>query len=106
MTATLRYALNGYALVSAVTSRVAVPTFTKVETSFLTTRSAQRALSAAGFRQSEFHGRLSGPATFWDVLRQDQCLPCSGGLSPGTTSGLTATSPGIWLTTSCLSVAG
>jgi SAM-dependent methyltransferase len=65
VTATPRYALNGYALVSAITSRVAVPTFTKVETSFLTTRSAQRALLDAGFRQSEIHGRFIGP---WHVL--------------------------------------
>jgi ubiquinone/menaquinone biosynthesis C-methylase UbiE len=65
VTATPRYALNGYALVSAVTSRVAVPTFTKVETSFMTTRSAQQALRLAGFRQGEIHGRFIGP---WHVL--------------------------------------
>jgi len=65
VTATPRFALNGYALVSAVTSRVAVPSFTKVETSFMTTRSACDALLRAGFRSSEIHGRFIGP---WHIV--------------------------------------
>jgi ubiquinone/menaquinone biosynthesis C-methylase UbiE len=61
VTAAPLFSLNGYALINAVTSRVKIPTFTKVKHSFVTERSARRAMHRAGFRQVAVHGRFLGP---------------------------------------------
>jgi SAM-dependent methyltransferase len=65
VTAAPALSLNGYALVNQVTARVHVPTFTKVRHSFLTVRSAERAMQRAGFRDIRVRGAFLGP---WHVM--------------------------------------
>jgi ubiquinone/menaquinone biosynthesis C-methylase UbiE len=74
ITAAPLLSLSGYALVNMVTSRVRIPTFTKVRVSFMTVAGARRAARAAGFGSVRVHGAFLGP---WHLL---------GRLSPGTLS--------------------
>lgn len=57
--------LNAYAAVNVVTSRVKVPTFTKVDHSFVTARSARRLFERAGFSTVAVRGRFVGA---WHAL--------------------------------------
>jgi SAM-dependent methyltransferase len=61
ITAAPALSLNGYALINQVTARVRIPTFTKVKHSFMTARSAERAMLGAGFRDVAIHGAFLGP---------------------------------------------
>jgi ubiquinone/menaquinone biosynthesis C-methylase UbiE len=61
VTAAPAFALHGYALVHQVTSRIQVPTFGKVKQSFMTVRSATRAMQRARFRDVAVHGTFLGP---------------------------------------------
>jgi SAM-dependent methyltransferase len=61
ITAAPALSLNGYALINQVTARVRIPTFTKVKHSFLTVRSAGRAMRQAGFRDITVRGAFLGP---------------------------------------------
>jgi SAM-dependent methyltransferase len=65
ITAAPALSLNGYALVNQVTARVPIPSFTKIKHSFMTVRSGERAMRAAGFRDVEVHGTFLGP---WHAL--------------------------------------
>lgn len=65
ITAAPKWSLNGYALINKVTSRVAIPTFTKQKQWFLSTGEARRLLLHAGFSTVEMHGVLLGP---WPVV--------------------------------------
>jgi ubiquinone/menaquinone biosynthesis C-methylase UbiE len=61
VTAAPKLSLNGYALINTVTSRVKVPTFTRVKHSFMTTRDAEQAALRAGFSRADVHGVFLGP---------------------------------------------
>jgi len=61
LTAAPRWSLNGYAFVNLVTSRLSIPTFTKLKQSFLPVRSGRSMMKQAGFRQIEVHGLFFGP---------------------------------------------
>ena len=65
ITAAPLLSLNGYALINMLTSRVQVPTLTKVKHSFLTCHSAKRVMSEAGFAHCDVHGVFLGP---WHAL--------------------------------------
>lgn len=65
ITAAPLLSLNGYALINAVTSRMQIPTFTRVKHSFMTEKQGRRAMLAAGFTSVEVHGRFLGP---WHAL--------------------------------------
>lgn len=65
ITAAPKLALNGYALINVVTSRVQVPTFTKVKHTFMTEGEALDSMKEAGFATSEVHGAFIGP---WHAL--------------------------------------
>jgi ubiquinone/menaquinone biosynthesis C-methylase UbiE len=55
------FSANGYALLNLVTSRVQLPTFTKVRHSFMTSASAYATALRAGFSSAAVHGRFLGP---------------------------------------------
>ncbi|MBX3192221.1 MAG: class I SAM-dependent methyltransferase [Labilithrix sp.] len=61
VTAAPLLSLNGYALINALTSRLQIPTFTKVKHSFMTERGARHAMSEAGFSRVDVHGVFLGP---------------------------------------------
>jgi ubiquinone/menaquinone biosynthesis C-methylase UbiE len=65
ITAAPALSLNGYALLNQITGRVRIPTFTKIKHSFMTVRSAERAMNQVGFRRVEVHGTFLGP---WHAL--------------------------------------
>lgn len=65
ITAAPLLSLSGYSLVNLVTSRIRIPTFTKVRVSFMTVTGARRAARRAGFRSVEVHGVFLGP---WHLL--------------------------------------
>jgi len=65
ITAAPLLSLNGYSMVNAVTSRVRVPTFTKVKHSFLTQSRARALARGAGFSSVQVHGAFLGP---WHAL--------------------------------------
>ena len=65
VTAAPRWSLNGYALVNVVTSRRQVPSFTRVDHSFVSARGGRAALRRAGFRDADVHGVFLGP---WHAL--------------------------------------
>lgn len=60
-----RWSLNGYSLINVVTGRFRVPSFTKVRHSFMSVRSAERAVRGAGFSHVRIHGAFLGP---WHLL--------------------------------------
>lgn len=61
ITAAPALSLNGYAVINQVTSRVKIPSFAKIRQSFMTVRSAVRAMRRAGFRDATVHGAFLGP---------------------------------------------
>jgi SAM-dependent methyltransferase len=65
ITAAPALSLNGYALINQITGRLHVPTFTKIKHSFMTVRSAERAMRQVGFRDVAVHGTFLGP---WHAL--------------------------------------
>ena len=65
ITAAPLLSLSGYALVNVVTSRISIPTFTKVRVSFMTVAGARRAARKAGFGSVVVHGVFLGP---WHLL--------------------------------------
>lgn len=65
LTAAPRWSLTPYALVNMVTSRISIPTFTKLKQSFLTAQGGTGLLTAAGFSHTEVHGLFFGP---WILL--------------------------------------
>jgi ubiquinone/menaquinone biosynthesis C-methylase UbiE len=65
VTAAPLLSLNGYALLNAVTSRVAVPTFAKIPQSFVTAGGLRETALAAGFADVRVQGMFIGP---WHVL--------------------------------------
>ena len=65
ITAAPACSLNGYALLNQITARVRIPPFTKVKHSFMTVRSAGRAMRRAGFRDVAIQGTFLGP---WQAL--------------------------------------
>jgi SAM-dependent methyltransferase len=71
ITAAPALSLNGYALINQITARVQLPSFTKIKQSFMTVRSAERAMKQAGFGNVAVHGTFLGP---WHAL---------GRVSPG-----------------------
>jgi SAM-dependent methyltransferase len=56
-----RWSLSGYSLLNRLTGRVKVPTFVKVEQSFLTAAEAEALFRGAGFSDVEVHGLFLGP---------------------------------------------
>jgi ubiquinone/menaquinone biosynthesis C-methylase UbiE len=67
ITAAPALSLNGYALINQVTARARIPTFAKVKQSFMTVRSAERAMERAGFHDVVVHGAFLGP---WNALER------------------------------------
>jgi len=71
ITAAPAFSLNGYAVINQITSRVQLPSFTKIRQSFMTVHSAERAMRQVGFSDVAVHGTFLGP---WHAL---------GRVSPG-----------------------
>jgi SAM-dependent methyltransferase len=67
VTAAPLFSLGGYPLLHVITSRVKVPTFERLEQSFMTARSARRTAGEAGFSSVEVHGAFLGP---WYALER------------------------------------
>lgn len=61
ITAAPLLSLNGYALINLITAHAKVPTFTKVQHSFLMTGSSARLARRAGFSTVRVHGAFLGP---------------------------------------------
>jgi SAM-dependent methyltransferase len=61
VTAAPRYSLNGYVLLNKITSRLSVPTFTKVRHSFMSVREARAIMAAAGLANTRIYGLCFGP---------------------------------------------
>ncbi len=61
VTAAPLLSLNGYALINLITSRIKLPTFSKIKHFFLTERRARRLMDQAGLRDIVVHGAFLGP---------------------------------------------